>query len=222
MATIEYPPRGRASRSFYFFMAAGFALAAIIGFAPNSIAILAGEKANPPLIIHVHAAAMSAWLALLVAQAGLASQGRIDWHMRAGKAAFILAPIVLILMLLIALPAFVSADAPLAVKLLQGKRLVFFVGCVGAALWLRRTAPEAHKRLMFVGTFAVLDAAFFRMGFLPSFGMEQFVTIGHVWMLVLLVPFLLHDLGRLGRMHRVWLITLPPLIALEVLAAFSW
>ena len=47
-------------------MACVFALCAVTGFAPNSVAIIAGEKTNPPLLIHIHAASMTAWLALLV------------------------------------------------------------------------------------------------------------------------------------------------------------
>ena len=45
-------------RRFYFFMTVWIAALAIAGFAPKSAGILAGGIPIPPLIVHVHAAAM--------------------------------------------------------------------------------------------------------------------------------------------------------------------
>jgi len=45
----------RLDRWFYATMAFVFASAAIIGFTPNSLAILDGTKENPPPLVHVHA-----------------------------------------------------------------------------------------------------------------------------------------------------------------------
>jgi len=64
----------RVDRNIYAFMAVLFAATAIAGFTPNSIAILSGTKASPPLIIHFHAAAMSSWLLLLAVQSIAISQ----------------------------------------------------------------------------------------------------------------------------------------------------
>lgn len=203
-------------------MATVFALAAIIGFAPNSVSIITGSKENPPLLIHIHAAAMSLWMLLLVLQSALASRGEMQLHMRMGGVSVVLAPIVILLMLIIALPAFASSEVPVAIQLLQSKRILFFTGCIGAAIWLRRVSPEAHKRLMFMGTFAVLDAAFFRMSFLPDWGFDRATTIGHVSMTALLIPFLVFDLIHLRRIHIVYWITIPPILTLHVLAANSW
>lgn len=208
--------------SFYFAMALLFGLAAVIGFAPNSIAILNGTKENPPLLIHLHAASMSLWMALLVVQSGLAGRGQVRLHMALGQASFVLAPTVLLLIVAIALPSFFSDDTPLAGLIIQTKRIVFFAGCIGVAIWLRKTSPDVHKRLIFIGTFAVLDAAFFRMSFLPDWGFERAVTIGHLNMTTLLIPFLIYDRMRLGRMHKVYWITIPPLLAFHIAAAMSW
>ncbi|KLI64346.1 hypothetical protein [Aurantiacibacter marinus] len=203
-------------------MATVFALSAIVGFAPNSISIITGTKENPPLLIHMHAAAMSLWMVLLVAQSALASRGQMQAHMKLGVASMVLAPIVILLMLVIALPAFFSSEVPLAVQLLQSKRIAFFGGCIGAAIWLRKSGPEAHKRLMFIGSFAVLDAAFFRMTFLPDWGLDRATTIGHLYMTALLIPFLIHDLMRSGRIHIVFWITVPLLLALHFSVAHLW
>mgnify|MGYP006909079812 CR=1 FL=1 len=207
---------------FFGVMGIVFALAAIIGFAPNSVAILTGQKTNPPLIIHVHAAAMSSWMALLAIQAWLMGTGRAKLHMKLGLTALFLAPLVLGLMTAIfVLQIQAGLTAPM-ILLIQTKRLLGFAVCVGLALFWRKSRPEAHKRLLFLGTFAVLDAAFFRMGWLlPGYGHDNSFAVAHAYQLLLLVPFVVHDLRRLGRVHAVFLIGIPVLVAFEAAAAMT-
>src|SRR6267143_5875011 len=45
----------------------------------------------PSLIIHLHGAAFSCWILLLVTQTSLVSAGRVDIHRRLGIAGFLLA-----------------------------------------------------------------------------------------------------------------------------------
>lgn len=45
----------------------------------------------PSLIIHVHGAAFSCWMLLLLTQTTLVSAGRVDIHRRLGIAGFLLA-----------------------------------------------------------------------------------------------------------------------------------
>lgn len=196
-----------------------FALVAIIGFAPNSVAILTGDKANPPLIIHFHAAAMSTWLALLATQAWLMGTGRAALHMKLGVAALLVAPAVLGLMWVIAGPTILAGLSDPLGFFIQSKRLLGFgVGVTLGLLW-RQSHPEAHKRLMFLATFTVLDAAFFRMGWLlPGVGGEHHVAMALTWQLILLVPFLVHDLRTLGRIHPVFLVGIPLIVAFEAAA----
>lgn len=208
---------------FYAVMAGVFLLVAIIGFGPNSIDILNGTKTNPPLLIHIHAASMTAWLLLLLAQAGFVSAGRQTLHQALGKLVLIVAPVVLVLMVMIVLKDYQDDALPLYAALIQGKRIIVFSLGVGLAVLWRRKYPEAHKRLMFLATFAVLDAAFFRMGwFLPGFGFEHPFAIGHAWQLVLLVPFLVYDLSTRGRIHPVFLIGVPVIIAVQTTAALIY
>src|SRR5262245_56957575 len=98
-AAVDLPrtDSATADRRFYFLLTILIALVAIVGFAPNSSGILAGTIPTPPLIVHLHAAAMAAWLLLLVVQAGLVTAGRRDLHMRLGLASLGLAPTILVL-----------------------------------------------------------------------------------------------------------------------------
>lgn len=206
--------------SFFGWMGVIFAAVAVIGFAPNSVAILTGEKANPPLLIHVHAAAMSAWMALLATQAWLMGTGKAKVHMKLGLAALVVAPVVFALMLIIALPQIKAGLSDPMPFLIQTKRLLGYGICIALALAWRKSRPDAHKRLMFLGTFAVLDAAFFRMGWLlPGLDLESRVAVAHAYQLLLLVPFLAYDFHKLGRVHPVFLVGIPVIMGFEATAA---
>ena len=82
-------------RRFYAAMALLLFAIAFFGFLPNSHAILTGQRENPPLIVHVHAAAMLAWLVLLLTQSTLMAAQKRALHFRLGLAALGLAPIII-------------------------------------------------------------------------------------------------------------------------------
>src|SRR5256886_17550155 len=63
----------------------------------------------PSLIIHLHGAAFSCWVLLLVTQATLVSAGRVDIHRRLGIAGFLLACLMVILGVLAATDALVRS-----------------------------------------------------------------------------------------------------------------
>ena len=66
-------------RWIFVFMAALFFVTALAGFIPDSLmkiaAVKAGERAPFPLVLHVHAVLMGAWLSLLLAQTTLMATG---------------------------------------------------------------------------------------------------------------------------------------------------
>ena len=82
----------RRERQIYVLTAALFVTVAVVGFTPRSVRILSGSMANPPLIVHVHAALMVAWLLLLLTQASLMRIGQRRLHQTLGLASFALAP----------------------------------------------------------------------------------------------------------------------------------
>src|SRR5690242_6380528 len=82
-------------RLFHAGMAWLFVLVAIVGFAPRSFAIVTGTMALPPLVVHLHAAVMASWVALLATQATLSLAGRMDLHRKWGLASLVVGPLVL-------------------------------------------------------------------------------------------------------------------------------
>ena len=88
-------------RSFHAVMAWLLVVVAVAGFAPRSLAIVSGTMPNPPLVVHLHAAVMAMWTALLAVQATLSLAGRMDLHRKWGLASLVVAPLVLIMLVAI-------------------------------------------------------------------------------------------------------------------------
>lgn len=93
--------------------------------------------------------------------------------------------------------------------------MAFFGTLLALAVWWRKK-PERHRRLLFIATCLLTDAAFARFDFIFNHN------------LFLFFPDLLMGLGVVRdllvnrRIHRVYLIALPLLIACQALVTFIW
>ena len=222
MATAD-PRTSRLDREFYACMAFLFVAAAAVGFAPNSIAILTGAKTIPPLIIHAHALAMASWLILLATQASLVAANKRHIHRRLGMVSVILAPIIVILMISLAFPLPGQGEHAIGISVIQIKRITLFSLFFIWAFVVRKNDSDSHKRLMFLATLVVIDAAVNRMRwFLPKFGFENNMAITHAYELLLLVPILVYDIKKLGRVHRVNLIGTILIVAFSIVGSALW
>ena len=217
-----------ADRRFYFFLTALIATAAIVGFAPNSAGILAGTIPSPPLIVHLHAAAMVSWLLLLVAQAGLVTAGRRDLHMRLGLASLVLAPTVLVLAIAITIVRYYpGVDAGFGalmanILFLQIRVILMFPVFVVWALAVRVRDPETHKRMMILAAILPLGAAFGRMTWIPGNDLMITDDVALILELALLVPAFVYDVLRQGRVHRAYWIGLALTVPWMIGAHFIW
>jgi hypothetical protein len=234
----------RADRLVYVGMAALFVAVAAIGFGPRSLGIVSGTLPNPPAIVHVHAALMASWLILLLAQTSLVATGRRAAHRRLGLASFVLAPAMIVAMFLLTFApylAFFAAGpeaapaAPPPVEIaargvafslfVQGRAAVLFaIFYIWAAL-ARRTAPETHKRMMLMATLVLIDAALGRMGWLhgwTSIADERPYTIVHVYQLALLLPAVVYDLVRFGRVHKAYVIGIALFLPFAIATHVLW
>jgi hypothetical protein len=208
-------------RWFYPAMALTFAATAVIGFAPNSLAIIAGTKENPPLLVHLHVAAMTTWLILLVTQATLVAGRRPQIHRILGPVSFFLAPIIVVIMIALVISTFRSDFHPAAIGLIQVRRIILFSLFYLLAMASRKSKPDTHKRMLFLATLVLLDAAILRMPWLPNFGIDN-VAITHAYQLLLFVPFIVHDVFRLGHIHKANLLGLVLFLATSVAASALW
>jgi hypothetical protein len=167
-ATVSSRPSGRLhEHRFFCSISVLVALVVFIGFARTYfLSSWFHARPLPAPIIHIHGAVFSGWIALLVIQASLAASSRPDIHRRLGIAGLVLAPCVVTLGILVAnemlrrlwaVPGF-DARAIYAVALSQ---ILGFAVPVTFAFGLHRS-PAFHKRLILIGTIAMMTAAFGR------------------------------------------------------------
>src|SRR6266436_4666886 len=145
----------------------------------------------PNWLIHVHGAAFSSWIILLVAQTSLVSAGRTDIHRRLGILGFALASLMVILGTVAGTDALRRGFHPPGVD----AKTFYAVR--------NRFNPSAHKRLILIGTAALLIAAVSRWPFaavnnnllVATFISDSFVLIVAAY-----------DLFSTGKLHRatIW------------------
>lgn len=215
-------------RLFHAGMAWLLVVVAVTGFAPRSLAIVSGTMPMPPLVVHLHAAVMASWVVLLAVQATLALAGRMDLHRRWGLASLVVGPLVLIMLVAVTIirqnDAAGTPAAPIVNNILfvQIRSIVMFPLFFVWALRTRRTDPQTHKRMMLLATLMLLDAAIARMSSLPYNQFPKDYMAIHLYLLLLLVPPLLHDLIRLRRIHRAWVWGLVLVLPWVVATQFVW
>lgn len=213
-----FPKDHPSDRIFYplFVGAIWFGVAA--GFGPELVQHVRSGEAAYPLIVHLHAAAFTAWVLLLMAQSLLIRSGRWRVHRRLGVAVLGLAGLMLILgpavaiaiqraQLLLAHPSPIFGNPAFMAVQLEG--MLGFAIMVGSGFLLRRK-PSAHRRLMLLGTLSISDAGFARF---TAVWLHQNMAPGY-WADfagnyaandVLILVLGAYDLITRRRLHPAWL-----------------
>jgi hypothetical protein len=160
--TIDLPGC-RYDHWFFSIMALLMLVTVFIGFARTYYLAGVFHAPLPSLIVHLHGAAFSCWILLLVTQTSLVSAGHVNIHRRLGIVGFLLASLMIVLGVLAATDSLVRQAGPagrdpkffyiipLTDMLIFGT-LIFFA-------FRARSNPPVHKRLIFVATTALLIAA---------------------------------------------------------------
>ena len=178
-AGLTVPPRvvaARRARRFYVGMAIAIALTVFAGFSRTYFLKAYYGTPELSLLLHVHGLVFTTWVLFLVAQTTLVATGRTYIHRRMGVAGAVLAALVVVMGTMTAILRVRSGVAPipgvsgqsfLAIPLFD---MLMFATLTGAALYFRRRL-ETHKRLMLLGTIALVAApiARFHLGGPPAF-----------------------------------------------------
>ena len=199
------PEHGRTiEHRFFTVMAIAIAITVVAGFARTYyLGLYFGTPPLPPLL-HLHGLVFSSWIALFVVQTTLVAARRVRVHRRLGVAGGVLA---VLLVLVGTVTAIVRArqgaappggPPPLVFLVVPLTDMVLFAGLVGAGLYFRRQMA-VHKRLMLLGTVALLAAPIARLpfgilrsGILAVFGLSD----------VFIVALVAYDLAMYRRIHR--------------------
>lgn len=244
------PPLSRriADRHVFVFTASLFVALTLAGFVPSSLAkiqaVQSGQRPPFPFELHVHAALMGTWLLVLLTQSALAAGGRRAAHRALGVCGAVLLPAIVVsgVMLIAvtwkglwgpaaaAMPAAALHETRTLVTnllLLQGRALVGFCAFVTWALWIRRSDPDSHRRLMLLGTAIPLVAGTERLtSALGWTTMPDSPLALDFYMLASVLPILGWDWLRHRRIHfttRVWIaVNLPMAVATNLLWNSGW
>jgi len=213
--------KGFVNRYFYFSMSLLFAAIVVWGFSRTINDNLFHAAVPRPLLLWIHGAAFSGWVAFFIAQSTLVRVHRVSWHrffgwFGAGLTA-VMVPLGVTIAIVMARFDTVQlhqsdADAFLAIPFYD--MIVFGVIIALAIYWRKR--PEFHRRLMFVATCGLMDAAFARF---------DFVFDHHLFFLcvdLLIVLGVVRDFVVDRRVHKVYLYALPAAIIGQNLALYIW
>jgi len=201
---------GRRYDNIFFSVMAGIILVLVaVGFARTYFLAGVFRAPLPALIIHIHGAAFTAWILLLITQTSFVSARRIDLHRKLGLAGFGLASLMLILGFLAATNALSRGvkppqfpfDALTFYAIPLGDMSIF--GVLIFSAYRARLNPAAHKRLIILGTIALMDAPTGRPPFTAITGGPHMDSL-FCWILVLMLVG--YDLWATRKLHKatIW------------------
>ena len=205
-ASTRSPATWRRDRIFFTTMPVAMTAVIVAGFAPTYY--LKTFYGTPELswLFHVHGLLFTAWMLLLIVQPALVASRRTDIHRRIGLAGGALVPLMAVAALLVSIDlgrrgAAPPGVPPLTFLVVPFATVIVFPALIGAALYWRR-APEAHKRLMLIGTLELVPAGFGRWAVLAPFGPLGYFGAADL-LLVVIVAF---DVITRRRVHQatIW------------------
>jgi FtsH-binding integral membrane protein len=200
-------PGRRYDHVFFSGMALLILASVFLGFARSYYLAGVFHAPLPSLIIHIHGAAFSTWILLLVAQTSLVAAGRVDIHRRLGIAGFLLACLMVVLGVLAATEALSRPNTPsgLDVKtfyIIPMTDMLIFAVLIFFAFRARRN-PPAHKRIILVATIGLMIAAISRWPFVFVHRKPLVAALLSYFFLLILVGY---DLWSTRKVHRatIW------------------
>lgn len=205
-ARVARLPGRRFDHLFFSGMALLMLVTVFVGFARTYYLAGVFQAPLPSLIVHLHGAAFSCWILLLLTQTSLVSAGRVDIHRRLGIAGFLLACLMVILGVLAATDSLARDFAPGGdakfFYIIPVTDMLIFATLIGFA-FRNRSNPSAHKRLILIATSALMIAAIARWPFALVNRQPLMATLFSYIFLLMLVGY---DLWSTRKLHRatIW------------------
>jgi len=206
-------------------------LGVLMGFVPAVMKRHAGHADYPaPIILQIHAFAFSAWMAMLTAQILLIRSGRQRIHMRLGQIGFALVPVMAASAFLSELYSqrwrFVHPPNSQAFFIIAIFYVIGFTTLASAALIVRKN-PGAHKRLILLATTIIVGAAYTRWWGDPLYrafgdGLGGMIINTYTGTNLIMLGALTYDWWTRRRLHRVYEIAVPAILAGEIATTFIY
>jgi uncharacterized membrane protein YozB (DUF420 family) len=212
------PRAANPERRFYQLMILALIACVVLGFSRSFFLrpLFPGVHAPAETFFYLHGAVFTGWLALLCTQVSLIGVRNVALHRRLGVAGFVMVPLMVVLGTIGGLIAarrpggFIDIPVPpLEFLIVPLSGMVLFAGLAGSGLLLRRN-PQAHKRLMLLGTIAIAEAGIARWPFEPYISTPPLA----MWTTAALsLPLVAWDLYSRKRLHPASVVGVFALIA---------
>jgi hypothetical protein len=206
----------------YFYFAASLLIAVIVvcGFSLTIDQSLFHAAIPRPLLLWIHGAAFSAWVAFYILQSALVRTHHVKVHRLLGWFGTALAATMVVLGIVIAVimgrfDAVVLHQPDPAFLSIPFYDMVAFGTCVGLAISWRKK-PELHRRLLFIATCALLDAPFGRVLYIFNHALFYPLLDGVILLGVA------RDLIVNRNIHKVYRVALPLMILLQGITIYLW
>ena len=207
----------------YFYLCMSLVLAGLViwGFSRTVNASLFHANPPRPLLLWIHGAAFSAWIIFFIAQSALVRARKVSVHRLLGWFGAGLAAVMVVLGLAIAviMTRFDTVvlqqkgvEAFLSIPIVD---MTGFGTCIALAIYWRKK-PEYHRRLVFIASCLLMDAAIGRFDFMFNHALF-FPALD-----CLIVLGMVRDWVVDKHVHKVYAYALPSLIVLQGLATYTW
>ncbi len=212
---------GIVCRYFYFAMSLLLAAIVVAGFSRTINDSLFHAKVPRPFILWIHGACFAGWVVFFICQSTLVRVHKVSWHRSIGWFGAGLATVMVPLGVTTAIIMTrfdktqlhqSGIDAFLSIPFYD---MIAFGVCIALAVYWR-TKPELHRRLIFIATCGLMDAAFGRFDYL--FDHNLYFPCLDVLILLGVARDLLVD----RRVHTVYRVALPLLIVGQSLSVYMW
>lgn len=207
------------SRSFYLCMSLVLAGFVVWGFSRTVNAKLLHASPPRPVLLWFHGAVFSAWVLLFIAQPALVRVRKVSYHRLMGWFGAALAAIMVISGIIVT-PVMMRFDITVLHRVTVGSYLsilwcdmIIFGACMALAMYFRKQ-PQYHRRLVFMASCQLMQAAFIR---LPYLGIHD---LFYPALDVLIVAGILCDLVVDGRVNKVYAYGLPAMMILQAWATY--
>jgi hypothetical protein len=220
-ATTFFGRNGILQRYFYFAMALVMAAIVVTGFKRTVNENLFHPAVPRPFILWIHGSVFAGWVIFFICQSTLVRIRKVSLHRSIGwfgaGLATVMVPLGTATAIMMARFDTVQlhqkgADAFLSVPFYD--MIAFGVSIALAIYW--RSKPELHRRLIFIATCGLMDAAFGRFDYI--FNNNLFFAC----LDLLIVLGVARDLLVDRRVHKVYRFALPLLFVGQSLALYMW
>src|SRR5664279_4379549 len=208
-------------RYFYFSMSLVFAVLVVWGFSRTVDASLLHASPPRPLLLWFHGAAFSTWVVFFIAQSALVRVHKVSVHRLLGWFGSGLAAVMVALGFSIA-PVMTRFDTVVLHQTDAAQfiaipfyDMVAFGTLMGLAIYWRKR-PDYHRRLVFIASCGLMDAAVGRFAFI--FDNSIFFPVLDCLILLGVGRDLVVD----GRVNKVYKYALPVLIVGQSITVYAW